>query len=61
LEKNIGPYPFIPLVVFTHAKLVSDFGSCVVRTHQLQQFFAGYTKMVLKPEDRETIIRVLKE
>ena len=61
LEKNIGSYPFIPLVVFPHAKLMGDFGSYVVRTRQLQHFFAGYTKVVLKPEDREAIIRALKE
>ena len=61
LEKNIGSYPFIPLVVFPYAKLMGDFGSYVVRTRQLQHFFAGYTKVVLKPEDRETIIRALKE
>ena len=61
LEKNIGSYPFIPLVVFPHAKLMGDFGSYVVRTRQLQHFFAGHTKVVLKPEDREAIIRVLKE
>ena len=61
LEKNIGSYPFIPLVVFPYAKLMGDFGNYVVRTRQLQHFFAGYTKVVLKPEDREAIIRVLKE
>ncbi len=61
LEKNIGSYPFIPLVVFPHAKLMGDFGSYVVRTRQLQHFFTGYTKVVLKPEDREAIIRALKE
>ena len=61
LEKKIGSYPFIPLVVFPYAKLMGDFGSYVVRTRQLQHFFAGYTKVVLKPEDREAIIRVLKE
>jgi len=61
LEKNIGSYPFIPLVVFPYAKLMGDFGSYVVRTCQLQHFFAGYTKVVLKPEDREAIIRALKE
>jgi len=61
LEKNIGSYPFIPLVVFPYAKLMGDFGSYVVRTRQLQHFFAGYTKVVLKPEDREAIIRALKE
>ena len=30
LENHLGPQPFIPVVVFTHAKLKNDFGKNVI-------------------------------
>ena len=61
LEKKIGSQSFIPLVVFTHAKLVDDFGPIAVRVDQLQFFFQGHTKRLIEQDSLESVVRILNE
>ena len=61
LEKKLGSQPFIPAVVFTHAKLINDFGPIAVCVGQLQKFFMGYTRKLIDHDDLELVIDILNE
>ena len=61
LEREIGSQPFIPAVVFTHAKLVNDFGPIAVNVGQLQSFFFRYRKMLITLDNLGSVIIVLNE
>ena len=61
LEKKLGSQPFIPAVVFTHAKLVDDFGSIAVCVDQLQNFFSKYKRSLIGSDDLESVVSVLNE
>ena len=62
LEKKLDlPLPFIPLIVFTYAKLVSDFGPTVVGLGRLQDFFKRRTKTLMTQADQKSVIANLKE
>ena len=61
LEKKLGSQPFIPIVVFTHAKLINDFGPIAVCVGQLQKFFMGYTRKLIDHDDLELVIDILNE
>lgn len=62
LEKKLNlTLSFVPVVVFTYAKLVNDFGPTAVYLSQLQKIFAGQTRMQLSQVDQESIIAILKE
>ena len=61
LEKKLGSQPFIPAVVFTHAKLVDDFGPIAVRVDQLKLFFQGHTKRLIEQDSLESVVRILNE
>ena len=61
LEKKLGSQPFISAVVFTHAKLVDDFGPIAVRVDQLQFFFQGHTKRLIEQDSLESVVRALNE
>jgi len=61
LEKKLGSQPFISAVVFTHAKLINDFGPIAVCVGQLQKFFMGYTRRLIDHDDLELVIDILNE
>jgi hypothetical protein len=61
LEKKLGSQPFIPAVIFTHAKLVDDFGSIAVCVDQLQFFFSKYKRTLIDSDDLESVVSVLNE
>ena len=62
LEKKLNlQLPFIPLVVFTHAKLIDDFGSTAIGVGRLQKFFSEHTKMLMGQVDRQSVIAILEE
>ena len=60
LEKKIGSYPFVPVVVFTHAKLVDDFGDSVLRIRQLQKFFIAHRKTTMSLEQINKVVDKLE-
>ena len=62
LEKRLNlNLSFIPVIVFTYAKLVNDFGPTVLYLDQIQKVFAGYTKLVVSQADQESIAAILEE
>ena len=61
LEKKLGSQPFIPAVVFTHAKLINDFGPIAVCVRQLQKFFMGYTRRLIDNDGLELVVDILNE
>jgi hypothetical protein len=61
LEKKLGSQPFIPAVVFTHAKLINDFGPIAMYIGQLQKFFMGYTRRLIDHDDLELVVDILNE
>ena len=61
LEKKLGSQPFIPAVVFTHAKLIDDFGPIAVYIDQLQKFIIGYTRRLINPDDIESVSGILSK
>ena len=61
LEKKLGSQPFIPAVVFTHAKLINDFGPIAMYIGQLQKFFMGYTRRLIDHNDLELVVDILNE
>jgi len=61
LEKKLGSQPFIPAVVFAHARLINDFGPIAVCVGQLQKFFIGYTKRLISLDDLESVVGILNE
>ncbi len=62
LEKKLNlQLPFIPLVVFTHAKLIDDFGSTAIGVGRLQKFFSEHTKILMGQVDQQSAIAILEE
>ena len=62
LEKRLNlNLPFIPVIVFTYAKLVNDFGPTALYLNQIQKVFARYTKSLVSQTDQELITSVLEE
>jgi len=61
LEKKLGLQPFIPAVVFTHAKLIDDFGPIAVYVGQLQNFFSRYKRTLIDSDDLESVVSILNE
>ena len=61
LEKKLGSQPFIPAVVFTHAKLINDFGPIAVCVGQLQKFFMGHTRSLINLDNLESVVAILNE
>ena len=61
LEKKLGSQPFIPAVVFTHAKLIDDFGPIAICVGQLKKFFIGYTRRLINPDDIESVSGILSK
>ena len=53
--------PLIPVVVFTHANLVDDFGPTAVGVGRLQKFFAEHSKVLMGQVDQKSVIAILKE
>ena len=61
LEKKLNlQLPFIPLVVFTHAKLIDDFGSAAMGVNRLQKFFSEHTKVLMGQVDQQSAIAILE-
>ena len=62
LEKRLNlNLSFIPVIVFTYAKLVNDFGPTALYLNQIQKVFARYTKSLVSQTDQELITSVLEE
>ena len=61
LEKKIGSRPFIPVVVFTHAKLLDDFGPITVNVGHLHKFFIKHTKILVRNDDLERLANILNK
>jgi restriction system protein len=59
LEKHLGRTPFIPLVVFTQAKLKSDFGDNVIPLSRLPGFIKKYDKPRIFSDKLESILEKL--
>jgi len=60
LEACLGPYPYIQAVVFTRARLKSDFGKQVMPLSRLPGFIKKYDKSVLFSDKRQAIIEKIK-
>jgi hypothetical protein len=60
LEKQLGPQPFIPVVVFTRAKLKKDFGKNVIPLSRLPGFIKKYDKTRLFSDKLEAVLEKLK-
>ena len=60
LEKYLGPQPFIPAVVFTQAKLKSDFGENVLPLSRLPGFIKKHDKARIFSDKLEAILEKLK-
>ena len=61
LEKRLGQQPFVPAVVFTHAKLISDFGPSAIRVGQLQGFILSHKRKLINEGDLTKITSILTE
>ena len=62
LERKLNQsLPLIPVVVFTHANLVDDFGPTALGVGRLQKFFAEHTKVLMGQVDQKSVITILKE
>ena len=62
LERKLNQsLPLIPVVVFTHANLVDDFGPTALGVGRLQKFFAEHTKVLMGQVDQKSVIAILKE
>ena len=62
LEKRLNrSLPFVPLVVFTHAKLTNDFGPAVICVDRLKEFFSGHTKTKIGQVDQNSVVAILEE
>lgn len=60
LEKYLGENPFIPVVVFTQAKLKSAFGDNVIPLSRLPDFIKKYDKIRISPGKLEAVLEKLK-
>lgn len=60
LEDHLGPQPFIPVVVFTRAKLKTDFGKKVIPLSRLPGFIKKYDKSRLFSDKLEAVLEKLK-
>ena len=59
LERKLNQsLPLIPVVVFTHANLVDDFGPTAVGVGRLQKFFAEHTKVLMGQVDQKSVIAI---
>ena len=62
LEKRLNlNLSFIPVIVFTYAKLVNDFGPTALYLDQIQKVFARHTKLLVNQADQESITAILEE
>ena len=62
LERKLNQsLPLIPVVVFTHANLVDDFGPTAVGVGRLQKFLAEYTKVLVGQVEQKSVIAILEE
>jgi len=62
LEKRLNlNLSFIPVIVFTYAKLVNDFGPTALYLNQIQKVFARYTKSLVSQADQDLITAILEE
>jgi restriction system protein len=60
LENHLGPQPFIPVVVFTQAKLKNDFGKNVIPLSHLPGFIKKHDKSRLFSDKLEEVLQKLK-
>ena len=62
LEKRLNlNLSFIPVIVFTYAKLANDFGPTALYLDQIQKVFARHTKLLVSQADQESITAILEE
>ena len=60
LENHLGPQPFIPVVVFTQAKLKNDFGKNVIPLSRLPGYIKKHDKVRLFSDKLEAVLQKLK-
>lgn len=60
LENYLGPQPFIPVVVFTQAKLKNDFGKNVIPLSRFPGFIKRYDRSRLFSDKLEAVLKKLK-
>lgn len=60
LENHLGPQPFIPVVVFTRAKLKNDFGKNVIPLSRLPGFIKSYDKSRIFSDKLEAVLEKLR-
>ncbi|MCH7623290.1 MAG: NERD domain-containing protein [Nitrospinae bacterium] len=60
LENHQGPQPFIPVVVFTRARLKSDFGKNVIPLSRLPGYIKKHDKSRLFSDKLEGVLQKLK-
>ena len=62
LEKKLNlNLSFIPVIVFTYAKLINNFGPTALYLDQIQKVFARHTKLLVSQADQESITAILEE
>ena len=62
LEKKLNlNLSFIPVIVFTYAKLINNFGPTALYLDQIQKVFARHTKLLVSQADQESINAILEE
>jgi hypothetical protein len=59
LENHLGPQPFIPIVVFTQAKLKNNFGKNVIPLSTLPGFIKKYDKSRILSDKLEAVLEKL--
>jgi len=60
LENHLGTQPFIPVVVFTQAKLKNDFGKNVIPLSRLPGYIKKHDKSRLFSDKLEAVLQKLK-
>ncbi len=61
LEKMIGSVPFIPIIVFTRARLKEVFGGNIIRLSALRQTLLQNKTSRLSPDKRDEILQILRK
>ena len=60
LEETLGRYPYVPVVVFTQAKLKGAFPENVVPLNRLPGFLRKYRKQVLFSDKQQAVLEKLR-
>ena len=61
LEAHLGNYHYIPVVVFSRARLKGNFAANVVTAHKLFDFIRKHDRLVLNSEQLKSIVEKLEK